>query len=74
MDPGTWWNGGFTEGRQGDLLAEPFELADEAADVRVGGVAPEQELGTELGIGLAPVEHVVHEAAVGGPAGELVAA
>ncbi len=58
-ETGSWWNGGFAEGRQSDLLAEPLELTDEATDVGVGRVAPEQELGAELRIGLAPVEDVV---------------
>ena len=49
---GRWWLGG----RDGDVLAERFELGDEAADVDLVGQAAAEVVSAEVDAGLAPVE------------------
>jgi hypothetical protein len=49
---GCWWFGGC----EGDVLAEAFELCDEASDVDLVGQAAGEVVPAEVGVGLAPVE------------------
>ena len=58
-------------------MTEAFELPDQALGVRLGVVAEQEVVGTELGVGAAALEHVVGDGEDGmrdGPDGLLMAA